>query len=178
MATNASTTKKAKAPKTSNSARLQNELSEEQTADLKAAFDLLDSDGVGTIEAKDLKVALRALGYEPQKDKLKKIISEIDKDSMSGTLLFDEFKKIMAEKLFDYENDEEIAIAFPQFAAALGGDTDKINFDSLKAVAEELGENLTDEELQEMIREADMLDYDGEISREEFFRVMKRENAY
>ena len=46
------------------------------------------------------------------------------------------------------------------------------------AIADELGENLTDEELQEMIREADVLDYDGKISRDEFFRVMKRENAY
>lgn len=46
------------------------------------------------------------------------------------------------------------------------------------AIAEELGENLTDEELQEMIREADVLDYDGKVSRDEFFRVMKRENAY
>uniref|UniRef100_A0A7S1NG66 EF-hand domain-containing protein n=1 Tax=Eutreptiella gymnastica TaxID=73025 RepID=A0A7S1NG66_9EUGL len=174
-----SNNQKAKQPKIqSNSARLQNELTEEQEADLRAAFNLLDSEGVGTIDAKDLKVALRALGYEPQKDKLKKIISEIDKDSMSGTLLFDEFKKIMAEKLFDYENEEEIAIAFPLFAAANGNDSEFINFDTLKAIADELGENLTDEELQEMIREADVLDYDGKISRDEFFRVMKRENAY
>ena len=112
----------------------------------------------------------------------------------------------MAEKLFDYENEEEISIAFPQFAAALGDPTSSvISIDALRglvcvsswkyvtvgqvkcvlnsilffvvAVALELGENITDEELQEMIREADVLDYDGAISREEFFRVMKRENA-
>eukprot|EP00668_Euglena_longa_P048026 GGOE01065073.1.p1 GENE.GGOE01065073.1~~GGOE01065073.1.p1 ORF type:complete len:179 (+),score=71.49 GGOE01065073.1:66-602(+) len=169
---------KSKPKAQSNSARLQNELTEEQEADLRAAFNLLDSEGAGTIDAKDLKVALRALGYEPQKDKLKKIISEIDKDSMSGTLLFDEFKKIMAEKLFDYENEEEIAIAFPLFASTNGNESESISFDTLKAIADELGENLTDEELQEMIREADVLDYDGKVSRDEFFRVMKRENAY
>lgn len=49
----------------SNSARLQNELTEEQEADLRAAFNLLDSEGTGTIDAKDLKVALRALGCAP-----------------------------------------------------------------------------------------------------------------
>ena len=47
---------------------------------------------------------------------------------------------------------------------------------NLKRVANELGENLTDEELQEMIDEADR-DGDGAISQEEFYRVMrKREN--
>eukprot|EP01006_Ploeotia_vitrea_P055822 TRINITY_DN68034_c9_g1_i1.p1 TRINITY_DN68034_c9_g1~~TRINITY_DN68034_c9_g1_i1.p1 ORF type:complete len:178 (+),score=27.10 TRINITY_DN68034_c9_g1_i1:22-534(+) len=168
--------KKGKGHQTTSS-RLQDELTPEQAADLQEAFNLLDSEGVSTIDAKDLKVALRALGYEPQKDKLKKIISEIDKESMSGTLLFDEFKKIMREKYFDYENEEEIAITFPLFAS-LGGNPDTISVDNLRAIAEELGEQLTDEELQEMIREADVLDYDGEISVEEFFRVMKRENAY
>ncbi|KAJ9468921.1 Caltractin [Diplonema papillatum] len=155
--------------------RMQMDLSEEQEADLKEAFNLLDSEGYGTIDARDLKVALRALGYEPQKDKMKKIISEIDKDSMSGTLLYEEFKRIMTEKLFDYENDEEIRIAFPLFTE---GKSDFITVNDLRRVAAELGETLTEEVFQEMIREADVLDHDGVISEQEFRRVMKRENAY
>eukprot|EP01060_Flectonema_neradi_P038985 TRINITY_DN8379_c0_g1_i1.p1 TRINITY_DN8379_c0_g1~~TRINITY_DN8379_c0_g1_i1.p1 ORF type:complete len:173 (+),score=45.09 TRINITY_DN8379_c0_g1_i1:67-585(+) len=155
--------------------RMQMDLTDEQEADLKEAFHLLDSEGYGTIDARDLKVALRALGYEPQKDKMKKIISEIDKDSMSGTLLYEEFKRIMTEKLFDYENEEEIQIAFPLFT---GGRSNFITVNDLKRVAEELGENLTEEVFQEMIREADVIDHDGMISAEEFHRVMKRENAY
>eukprot|EP01063_Lacrimia_lanifica_P040050 TRINITY_DN8964_c0_g2_i1.p2 TRINITY_DN8964_c0_g2~~TRINITY_DN8964_c0_g2_i1.p2 ORF type:complete len:176 (+),score=111.02 TRINITY_DN8964_c0_g2_i1:90-617(+) len=155
--------------------RMQTDLTEEQEADLKEAFNLLDSEGYGTIDARDLKVALRALGYEPQKDKMKKIISEIDKDSMSGTLLYDEFKRIMTEKLFDYENEEEIRIAFTLFTE---GKAKHITVEDLKRVAQELGETLTEEVFQEMIREADVLDHDGVISEEEFHRVMKRENAY
>ena len=42
-------------------------------------------------------------------------------------------------------------------------DTGKISFRNLKRVARELGENMTDEELQEMIDEADR-DGDGEIN--------------
>ena len=44
-------------------------------------------------------------------------------------------------------------------------------------MAKELGEKLTDEELQEMIDEAD-LDHDGEISEQEFIRIMKKTSLY
>ena len=51
----------------------------------------------------------------------------------------------------------------------------KISFKNLKRVAKELGEKLTDEELQEMIDEADR-DNDGEINQDEFLRIMKKTN--
>jgi Ca2+-binding EF-hand superfamily protein len=38
---------------------------------------LFDADGSGVIDIKELKVALRALGFEPKKDEIKKLISEI-----------------------------------------------------------------------------------------------------
>ena len=39
------------------------ELSESQKQEIKDAFDLFDTSGSGTIEPKELKVALRALGF-------------------------------------------------------------------------------------------------------------------
>ena len=56
-------------------------------------------------------------------------------------------------------------------------ETGKITFRNLKRVAKELGENMTDEELQEMIDEADR-DGDGEINEEEFLRIMKKTNLF
>lgn len=44
-------------------------------------------------------------------------------------------------------------------------------------MAKELGETMTDDELQEMIDEADR-DGDGEISEEEFIRIMKKTNLF
>ena len=53
----------------------------------------------------------------------------------------------------------------------------KISFKNLKRVARELGETMTDEELQEMIEEADR-DGDGEIGEDDFIRIMKKSNLF
>merc|ERR1711935_1044868 len=96
------------------------DLSEEQKQEIREAFDLFDTDGSGAIDAKELKVAMRALGFEPKKDEIRKMISDIDKDG-DGTIDFDEI--MMAFRLFD---DDQ---------------TGKITFKNLKRVAKELGEN-------------------------------------
>ena len=57
------------------------ELTEEQKQEIREAFDLFDTDGSGTIDAKELKVAMRALGFEPKKEELKKLISDLDKNA-------------------------------------------------------------------------------------------------
>ena len=49
----------------------------------------------------------------------------------------------------------------------------RVPFESLKRVAKELGENMTEEELQDMIDQADR-DGDGEINPDEFYRIMKK----
>mmetsp|Transcript_7973 Transcript_7973/g.27073 ORF Transcript_7973/g.27073 Transcript_7973/m.27073 type:complete len:170 (+) Transcript_7973:45-554(+) len=149
------------------------ELTEEQKQEIREAFDLFDTDGSGTIDAKELKVAMRALGFEPKKEEIKKMISDIDKDG-SGTIDFDEFLQMMTAKMSEKDSREEILKAFRLFD---DDETGKISFKNLKRVAKELGENMTDEELQEMIDEADR-DGDGEINEDEFLRIMKKTSLY
>ncbi len=157
-----------------NSQRLEDELTEEQKADIIEAFKLLDVENCSTIHAKDLKVALRALGYEPHRDKVKKYVSEADRESMSNTLMQGEFMDILKRKFFE-QDEEEHEIAFPLFTEG----RDFITIDDLRRIAAEIGEGaLGDEILEEMIREADVLDHDGRISQAEFFRVLKRQNAH
>jgi len=74
------------------------ELTEEQRQEIREAFDLFDTDGSGTIDAKELKVAMRALGFEPKKEEIKKMIQDIDKDG-SGTIDFNEFLEMMTAKM-------------------------------------------------------------------------------
>ena len=51
------------------------ELTEEQKQEIKEAFDLFDTDGSGNIDAKELKVAMRALGFEPKREEIKQLIA-------------------------------------------------------------------------------------------------------
>ena len=149
------------------------ELTEEQKQEIKEAFDLFDTDGSGAIDAKELKVAMRALGFEPKKEEIRKMIADADKDG-SGTIEFPEFLEMMTAKMAERDPIEEIKKAFRLFD---DDETGKISFKNLKRVAKELGENMTDEELQEMIDEADR-DGDGEISEDDFLRIMKKTNLF
>ncbi len=78
--------------------KVRNELTEEQRQEIKEAFDLFDTDSSGVIDAKELKVAMRALGFEPKKDDVRKILQEIDKNG-DGVIKYDEFLEIMTQKM-------------------------------------------------------------------------------
>ena len=149
------------------------ELTEEQKQEVREAFDLFDADGSGTIDVKELKVAMRALGFEPRKEEMKRMIADVDKEG-AGKISFNDFLAVMTQKMSEKDTKEEILKAFRLFD---DDETGKISFKNLKRVAKELGENLTDEEIQEMIDEADR-DGDGEVNEDEFLRIMKKTSLY
>lgn len=98
------------------------------------------------------------------------MIADIDKDG-TGKLSYADFLSLMTVKMAEKDTKEEILKAFRLFD---DDETGTISFKNLKRVAKELGENLTDEELQEMIDEADR-DGDGEVnvSRIQFFQIVQ-----
>lgn len=147
------------------------DLSLEQKIDIKKAFDLFDTECTGFIEVKELRVAIRALGFEPTKDDIRNMMEEIDKDK-SGRIAFNDFLILMRLKMAEKDTKQELMKAFSFFD---DDHTGHISFNNLKRVAQELGEKLTDEELQEMIDEAD-LDNDGEVSADEFLTVLRKTN--
>ncbi|XP_036170613.1 centrin-4 [Myotis myotis] len=149
------------------------ELNETQKQEIKEAFDLFDIDGSGTIDVKELKIAMRALGFEPKKEEVKKLIAEIDKEG-TGTISFEDFFAIMSLKMSEKDEKEELLKAFKLFDDDATG---SITLNNIKRVAKELGETLTDDELQEMLDEADR-DGDGEINEDEFLRMMQKTSLY
>jgi centrin-1 len=86
-----------KAPQVS-SKKIRNELTEEQKQEIKEAFDLFDTESTGVIDAKELKVAMRALGFEPKKEEVRRILQDIDKNG-EGAIRFEEFMDIMTQKM-------------------------------------------------------------------------------
>merc|ERR1711964_655429 len=102
----------------------------------------------------------------------KKLVSDLDKQSSGtgqGMLDFNEFLEIMTTKMSEKDSKEQITKAFTLFK----GPTGKISFEDLKNVALELGETMSDEELMEMIKEADK-DCDSMVSEEEFLRIIRK----
>ena len=138
-----------------------NQLTEEQIAEFKEAFSLFDKDGDGTITTKELGTVMRSLGQNPTEAELQDMINEVDADG-NGTIDFPEFLSLMARKMKDTDTEEELIEAFKVFDRDGNG---FISAAELRHVMTNLGEKLTDEEVDEMIREADV-DGDGQINYE------------
>jgi len=143
------------------------QLTEEQIAEFKEAFSLFDKDGDGTITTKELGTVMRSLGQNPTEAELQDMINEVDADG-NGTIDFPEFLTMMARKMKDTDSEEEIREAFRVFYKDGNG---FISAAELRHVMTNLGEKLTDEEVDEMIREAD-IDGDGQVNYEEFVTMM------
>ncbi|KAJ7249166.1 hypothetical protein O6H91_Y424400 [Diphasiastrum complanatum] len=173
---------KATTRRVKNKARSQS-VTNEQRAEIREAFDLFDTDNSGTIDAKELKVAMRALGFETKKrgkcPDIERMIADVDKNN-SGSIDFEEFVYMMTDKMGERESREEIMKAFRLFDL---GETYCFVFRAgfhLRILSEwqrKLGENISDEDLHEMIYEADQ-DGDHEVNAEEFLRMMKKTNIF
>ena len=55
-------------------------VSQEQKQEIREAFDLFDTDGSGEVDAKELKAAMTALGFETGKNEAEEMISKVDAD--------------------------------------------------------------------------------------------------
>merc|ERR1711896_68946 len=114
------------------------QLSDEQLDEIREAFSLFDSDASGMIDIRELKAAMRALGFEVKNEELKKMVTDIDNDG-NGTIEFVEFLGMMTAKMGEKDTREDIEKVFKLFD---DDNTNKISFRNLARVAEELGENI------------------------------------
>lgn len=142
-------------------------LTEEQIAEFKEAFQIFDKDGDGLITTKELGTVMRSLGQNLSEEELKTMIEEVDTDK-SGTIDFQEFLGLMAWKMKETDIEEELIEAFKVFDRDGNG---LISAHELRFVMSTSGEQLTEEDIEEMIREADE-NGDGYIDYEEFVKMM------
>ncbi|CAI6324955.1 unnamed protein product [Periconia digitata] len=164
------------------------ELSEEQREEIIEAFNLFDLDKDGYIDYHELKVAMKALGFDLPKTEILGVLqthgvktqqqqqgkgkapagSGAQYQSPPRLLLsFPTFQTLMAQKISTRDPVEEIIRAFRLFDE---GGKGRITLQDLERVAKELGEGLQSDELMAMIEEFDM-DGDNAISEEEFIQI-------
>ena len=144
-------------------------LTEDEIEEIKEAFDLFDTDGSGSIDPKELRAAMQSLGFEAKNQTIYQMITDLDKNK-SGNIDFEEFLDMMTARMSDKDTREDINKVFRLFDDDTSG---SITIRNLRRVARELGETMTDEELQEMVERADT-NGDGAVSMDDFYNIMTK----
>ena len=151
------------------------ELSDEQKQEIKEAFELFDTDKDGCVDYHELKVAMRALGFDMKKAEVLKILRDHDKTG-HGLMDFEDFAKIseydasmsrvfnatFSHSMLSYVRvltvamilvSERILARDPMeeirraFQLFDDDNTGKISLRNLRRVAKEVGDRLEDDEL-------------------------------
>ncbi len=145
------------------------QLSEEQLTEIKQVFDRFDHEGTGLITSKDLGNILRSLGIDVLDRDLTDLLEEINRNN-GGKISFSSFLEILISRLDNLETEKTIILAFEVFDSTKRG---IISASELRYLMTHLGERLSEEEVNEMIREADV-DGTGQIDYRSFVKRMMR----
>jgi len=115
----------------------------------KEAFSCFDVAGHGVVTVADLGRVMRGVGLEPSDDELENMITEVD-GSGKGAVDFAEFMRMMSKN--GTSTAAEVKETYTLFNPSGSG---KIAAEELKAIMGRMGEQVTDEEVAEMIELAD-----------------------
>ena len=146
---------------------VQTNLNDEHIAEFKDAFNQFDLEGRGSITTKELGPFLKSMGQSYSDKEIQEMIAEVDADE-KGTVDFPEILSLLARKMKDSETDAEVKRAFKVFVRQ--GEED-ISIEDLQRVMMNLGDKMTKEEINAIIREADE-DENGTIDHDEFIKMM------
>ncbi|CAH1794489.1 unnamed protein product [Owenia fusiformis] len=143
-------------------------LTESETTDLKEAFQLFDKDGDGRISIEEVKTVVSSLQQDIDEDQLQEMFNEVDTDG-SGSIELEEFVQMMCSYRGSWQDPElEMKQAFKMFDKDGDG---VISATELRSVMASLGESMTREEVEELIKDAD-IDGDNQVNYEEFVTMM------
>ncbi|KAF3483406.1 EF-hand protein [Arthroderma uncinatum] len=177
---------KEKKPRLSKLAK-ENNITSEEEAEIKEAFHLFavsdndeyPSEKEGVIATRDVRRVLIALGLAPKDNtELKSIISAVD-PSGEGYVIYEHFLSIAALKLHNRTEDSISAEVEHAYGLFTHGSEGPILISHLRAVAKSLKEDVSEDLLKDMIREAN----GGEgiqagVNIEQFKDVMSRAGVF
>lgn len=145
-------------------------LSPEQVEGFKKAFNMFDKEKKGHIATRQIGTLLRTMGQAFEERDLRDLIAEVDQDG-SGEIEFDEFLTLVARFVVEDDKakmEQELREAFRLYDKQGNG---YINVSDLREILRALDDNITEEELDEMIAEIDT-DGSGTVDFDEFMEMM------
>eukprot|EP00050_Salpingoeca_kvevrii_P017822 m.68572 g.68572 ORF g.68572 m.68572 type:complete len:140 (+) comp7752_c1_seq1:49-468(+) len=134
-------------------------------ADLQEAFALYDEEGNGFVSVANAANIIRSFGHNPTEAEMQTYVSEVD--SGSGKLSYGDVSNIMG-RFSQKDYASEVRQAFTIFDKDGKGSVD---IAELRHILANLGERMTDEEVNTVMREAG-LDGKTSVSCDEFVKIM------
>ena len=148
--------------------------SSEEVDEIRQAFDLFDTNGSGKIDPKELKAAMQSLGFDSKNPTIFELIADLDTPAATknGGIDFDNFTTSINDKLGDKESKEGVKRIFELFVD--DPNSNSITLNSLKKISRELGENMSAEELKDMLERASS--NGAELTFDEFYEIMTKKS--
>ncbi len=144
------------------------EFNKEELLSLEKAFKLF-ADRDGTMNLNNMVIAMKELKFDQSEPVVYDIIAEIESE-VKDRIIYDDFVDLLTEKLQDRESQKATERVFDLFVEDPKG---TVNFEVLKKVHQDIGENISDEEIKRLIKSGASNGED--IPYEEFHSIMVKD---
>mmetsp|Transcript_42448 Transcript_42448/g.51462 ORF Transcript_42448/g.51462 Transcript_42448/m.51462 type:complete len:166 (+) Transcript_42448:617-1114(+) len=124
--------------KSTDLAKLAEQLTESQVAEFKECFSLFDKDGSGTVDTSELGIVLKSIGQQLTDEELLAMVREVDADG-SGEVDFPEFCALMARQMQNMHEDSELLDMFELFDE---GGTGYVSKSSLRYIVKHIAQDI------------------------------------
>ena len=122
--------------------------------EIKDALELFDANGDGRINAREIRSAMQSIGYDEKNPTVYEVMTELDnpRNKNSGGATFNDFCQTVNYRVPEKETTEDLRKVFNLFLDDPHSNTTSL--ESIKRVADELGENIEEIELNAMLNKA------------------------
>ena len=134
------------------------------------AFSAYDKKGEDRIKVGDIENAMKKMGHAFKSEFLEKLDDLIDTEG-TGYIDLEEFLKIVKKKMQEDEDERELREIFRVLDKDKKGE---VNVSELRWILKNLGDDLTEEDIDDMIADVDT-DGSGWVDYDEFAHLMMSE---
>ena len=144
-----------------------NDIPKDKTEEYKKIFKLYSTNDDGYINKSELATIFKSINIDASDEEIKEIMKQLDLEE-KNKINYDEFLSLINQGEKGFDEQEEVLKAFEVFDKDGNG---LINIKELKDIMLSVGNNWDENEINEMLADADY-DMDGYINYEEFVRTM------